>query len=151
MSPRNIAERRFMAVDVETGSVLRELCNRREIPIIEDEVCPDHIHMLPEIPPKYSISQIMGCFKGTSSPLIYEQWRKARYKYRGKQFWCRGDYFDTTEKNAQKMVEYTATIKRRRGGQSVNDGLALFMVSQVIHARTGSDALFRRGWQDEPY
>ena len=53
-----------MAVDVETGSVLKELCKRREIPIIETEVRPDHIHMLPEIPSEYSISQIMGSLKG---------------------------------------------------------------------------------------
>ena len=96
-----------MAVDVETGSVLKELCKRREIPIIEIEVRPDHIHMLPEIPPKYSVSQIMGSLKGKSSLLIYERWGNAKFRYRNREFWCRGDYFDTTGKNAQKIAEYT--------------------------------------------
>ena len=91
---------------LEIGSILRELCKRKEIPIIEAEVCPDHIHMLLEIPPKYSVSQIMGYLKGKSSLLIYERWGNARYKYRGRQFWCRGYYVDTTGKNTQKIAEY---------------------------------------------
>lgn len=64
---------------LEIGLILRELCKRKEIPIIEDEVCPDYIHMLLEIPPKYSVSQIMGCLKGKSSLLIYERRGNARY------------------------------------------------------------------------
>ena len=62
--------------------------------------------MLLEIPPKYSVSQIMGYLKGKSSLLIYERWGNARYKYRGRQFWCRGYYVDTTGKNTQKIAEY---------------------------------------------
>ena len=41
-------------------TILRELCSRKEIKIIEAELCPDHVHMLVEIQPKYSVSQIMG-------------------------------------------------------------------------------------------
>ena len=92
---------------LEIGSILRELYKRREIPIIETEVRPDHIHMLPEISPKYSVSQIMGSLKGKSSLLIYERWGNAKFRYRNREFWCRGDYFDTTGKNAQKTAEYT--------------------------------------------
>ena len=44
----------------DIGSILRELCSRKGIKIIEAELCPDHVHMLVEIPPKYSIPQIMG-------------------------------------------------------------------------------------------
>ena len=92
---------------LETGAILRELCRWKGIGIIEAEVCPDHIHMLPEIPPKYSVSQIMGSLKGKSSLLIYERWGNAKFRYRNREFWCRGDYFDTTGKNAQKTAEYT--------------------------------------------
>lgn len=91
---------------LEISSILRELCKRKEILIMEAEVCPDHIHMLLEIPPKYSVSQIMGYLKGKSSLLIYEKWGNARYKYRGRQFWCRGYYVDTTGKNTQRIAEY---------------------------------------------
>ena len=47
----------------EIGKILRSLCERKEIEIIEAELCPDHIHMLIAIPPKYSVSQIMGYLK----------------------------------------------------------------------------------------
>ena len=48
----------------DIGKTLRDLCERKGINIIEAECCPDHIHMLLEIPPKYSVSQIMGYLKG---------------------------------------------------------------------------------------
>ena len=52
---------------VEIGKILRELCGWKGVNIIEAEVCPDHIHMLVEIPPKMSVSSFMGFLKGKSS------------------------------------------------------------------------------------
>lgn len=77
------------------------------INIIEAEVCPDHVHMLLEIPPKYSVSGIMGYLKGKSSLMIYEKWGNMRYKYRNRQFWCRGYYVNTVEKH-MAIKEYIA-------------------------------------------
>ena len=51
-------------IRVDIGKILRLLCERKGIHIIEAECCPDHIHMLVEIPPKYSVSQIVGYLKG---------------------------------------------------------------------------------------
>ena len=59
---------------LKIGKILRELCNWKGLTIIEAEVCPDHIHMLIEIPPKYSVSGIMGFLKGKSSIMIYSRW-----------------------------------------------------------------------------
>jgi putative transposase len=73
---------------IEIGAILRKLCNWKGINIIEAEVCADHVHMLIEIPPKYSVSGIMGYLKGKSSLLIYERWGNAKYKYRNREFWC---------------------------------------------------------------
>ena len=73
---------------LEIGAILRELCSWKEVNIIEAEVCPDHIHMLLEIPPKLSVSSFMGFLKGKSSIMIYERWGNLKYKYRGRQFWC---------------------------------------------------------------
>lgn len=56
----------------EVGEILRTLCNWKKVKIIEAEVCPDHIHMLVGIPPKYSVSSFMGYLKGKSSLMIYE-------------------------------------------------------------------------------
>ena len=74
--------------------------------IIEAEVCPGHIHMLVEIPPKYAVSSFMGYLKGKSSLMIYEKYPELKYKYRNREFWCRGYYVDTVGKNAKRIEEY---------------------------------------------
>ena len=91
---------------LEIGQMLRELCKWKGIGILEAEVCPDHIHMLIMIPPKYSVSSIMGYLKGKSSLMIYDKWGDIRYKYRNREFWCRGYYVDTAGKNTQKIAQY---------------------------------------------
>ena len=74
--------------------------------IITAEVCPDHIHMLVEIPPKISVSSFMGFLKGKSSVIIFQKWGNMKYKYKGRSFWCRGYYVDTVGKNTKKIAEY---------------------------------------------
>lgn len=91
---------------LEIGQILRELCSWKEVNIIEAEVCPDHVHMLVELPPKLAISCFMGFLKGKSSIMIYEKWGNLKYKYRGRQFWCRGYYVDTAAKNTKIIQEY---------------------------------------------
>lgn len=71
---------------------MRTLCNWKKIRIVEAEVCPDHVHMLVEIPPKVAVSSFMGYLKGKSSLMIYEKSPELRYKYRNREFWCRGYY-----------------------------------------------------------
>ena len=58
---------------VEIGKILRELCNWKEVNILEAELCPDHVHMLVEIPPKMSVSGFVGFLKGKSTLLIFER------------------------------------------------------------------------------
>ena len=62
--------------------------------------------MLVEIPPKYSVSSFMGFLKGKSSIMIYEKWGNMKYKYRNREFWCRGYYVDTVGKNEARIAEY---------------------------------------------
>jgi len=91
---------------LEIGEILRELCRWKEVTILEAEVCPDHIHMLVEIPPKMSVSSFVGFLKGKSSLMIYDRWGNMKYKYRNRQFWCRGYYVDTVGKSTAKIQEY---------------------------------------------
>jgi len=93
----------------DIGKTLRLLCARKEINIIEAECCPDHVHMLVEIPPKYSVSQIVGYLKGKSSLMIFDRHANLKYKYGNRHFWCRGYYVDTAGKNAKKIEEYVRT------------------------------------------
>ena len=81
------------------------MCEWKKAAIIEAEVCPDHIHMLLEIPPKIAVSSFVGYLKGKSSLMIYEQFSNLKYKYRNREFWCRGYYVDTVGKNAKKIEE----------------------------------------------
>ena len=88
------------------GIILRKLCQQKSVEIIEAQACPDHIHMLISIPPKYSVSQIMGYLKGKSSLMLYEQFGDLKFKYRNREFWCRGYYVDTVGKNTARIQEY---------------------------------------------
>ena len=88
------------------GKILRQLREWKGVKIIEAEVCPDHVHMLVEIPPKMSVSGFMGYLKGKSATMLYEQFGELKYKYRNREFWCRGYYVDTAGKNTSRIAEY---------------------------------------------
>ena len=79
-------------IRTDIGSILRKLCEYKGVEIIEAETCPDHIHMLVSIPPKYSVSQFMGYLKGKSSLMIFDRHANLKYKYGNRQFWCKGYY-----------------------------------------------------------
>ena len=91
---------------LEIGKILKKLCEFKQVTIVEAEVCPDHIHMLVEIPPKMSVSGFVGYLKGKSSLIIYQRWGNLKFKYRNREFWCRGYYVDTVGKNKAKIAEY---------------------------------------------
>ena len=90
----------------EIGGIIRELCRWKGVELLSAEACPDHIHILVAIPPKMSVSSFMGFLKGKRSLMIYEKWGNMKFKYRNRQFWCRGYYVDTVGKNEKKIAEY---------------------------------------------
>ncbi len=90
----------------EIGKIIRELCERKGVEIIEAEACPDHIHMLVSIPPKLSVSEFMGYLKGKSSLMIFDKFANMKYRYGNRQFWCRGYYVDTVGRNKKVIAEY---------------------------------------------
>ena len=90
----------------DIGIMLRKLCEYKQVEIIEAEACKDHIHMLVSIPPKYSVSQIMGYLKGKSSLMIFEKYANMKYKYGNRHFWCRGYYVDTVGRNKKAIEQY---------------------------------------------
>ena len=91
---------------LEIGQMLRQLCNWYGVTLLEAEACPDHVHILVEIPPKHSVSSLMGYLKGKSSIMIYNKWGDLKYKYRNRSFWCRGYYVDTVGKNTKAITEH---------------------------------------------
>ena len=115
----------------EIGKIIRELCRWKGVDLLEAEACPEHIHILVEIPPKFSISNFMGFLKGKSSLMIYEKWGNMKYKYRNRQFWCRGYYVSTVGKNEKKIAEY---IKQ----QLSEDHMAEQLTLEAIDPFTGN-------------
>ena len=90
----------------DKGKILRQLCEAKQVEIIEAEACPDHIHMLVSIPPNISVSQFMGYLKGKSSLMIFDRHANLKYKYGNRHFWCRGYYVDTVRRNKERIAEY---------------------------------------------
>ena len=90
----------------DIGKILRDLCDRKGINIIEAECCPDHIHMLLEIPPKYSISQIMGYLKGKSALMMFDKHANLKYKFGNRHFRAEGYYVSTVGLNEQTIAKY---------------------------------------------
>ena len=109
-------------IKTDIGQILRKLCEYKGVEIIEAEACPDHIHMLVSIPPKYSISQIMGYLKGKSSLMIFDRHANLKYKYGNRQFWCKGYYVDTVGRNKKAIQEY---IKKQLQEDIVSDQMSL--------------------------
>ena len=96
----------YKNIRADVGQILATLCKRKGIEIIEAEAMPDHIHMLVRIPPKYSVSEVMGYLKGKSSLMIFEKHANLKYKYGNRHFWCRGYYVDTVGKNTAAIKKY---------------------------------------------
>ena len=82
----------------------------------------NHIHLFVEIPPKMSVSGFMGYLKGKSAAMMYEQFGELKYKYRSKEFWCKGYYVDTVGKNESRIAEY---IKNQLKEDRLGDQLSI--------------------------
>jgi putative transposase len=106
----------------DIGKILRTLCERKGVEIIEAEACSDHIHMLVSIPPKISVSSFMGYLKGKSSLMIFDRHANLKYKYGNRKFWAEGYYVDTVGKNKKKIEEY---IRNQIKEDMINDKMTI--------------------------
>ena len=98
----SILQRKESSDREDTAAAMREERGKNH----RGEACPNHIHLFVEIPPKISVSHFMGYLKGKSSTMLYEQFGELKYKYRNREFWCRGYYVDTVGKNESRIAEY---------------------------------------------
>ncbi|MDF2984717.1 MAG: transposase IS200-family protein [Eubacterium sp.] len=87
----------------DIGKMLRELCERKGIEIIEAECCKDHIHMPVRILPKYSVSDIMGYLKGKSSLMIFDKYANLKYKYGNNTFGVEGTMLKQSARMRKKL------------------------------------------------
>ena len=70
----------------DIGKILSMLCKRKGVRLIEGEMCPDHVHMLVEIPPSISVSSFVGYLKGKSTLMIFERHANLKYKFGNRHF-----------------------------------------------------------------
>ena len=112
---------------IAVGKILRQLCEWKNVKIVTAELCPDHVHMLVEIPPKMAVSSFMGYLKGKSTTMIYEQFPELKYKYRNREFWCKGYYVDTVGKNEGRIAEY---IKHQLEEDKLGEQLRILMADK---------------------
>lgn len=106
----------------DIGKILRKLCERKSVIILEASACQDHIHMLVSIPPKYAISDFIGYLKGKSSLEIFERHANLKYKYGNRRFWCKGYYVDTVGRNEKVIKKY---IQEQLQEDRISDQLVL--------------------------
>ena len=106
----------------DIANILSTLCKRKNVKIVEAEICPDHVHMLVEIPPSLSVSAFVGYLMGKSTLMIFERHANLKYKYGNRHFWCRGYYVDTVGKNEKKIAEY---VRNQLQEDIINDQISL--------------------------
>ena len=86
--------------------IIRNLCRYKGIEIIEGHMMADHVHLLLSIPPKYSVSEIMGYLKGKSALMIFDKHANLKYKYGNRHFWAEGYYVSTVGLNETTIRKY---------------------------------------------
>ena len=88
------------------GEIFRELALQKECKVVEGHPMPDHVHILVSIPPKYSVSQVVGYIKGKSAIQIARNFQGRKKNFVGQHCWARGYYVSTVGKDEDAVREY---------------------------------------------
>jgi putative transposase len=95
----------FGPVRVQIGKIIRELAQQKEIEVLEGNACPDHMHMVLRIPPKHSVSYVMGFLKGKSAIRVHNVFARKRALTQ-KSFWSRGYFVNTVGVDEEVIRKY---------------------------------------------
>ena len=114
----------FGVIRKHLGSVLHELAGQKECKILEGHLMIDHVHMCISIPPKYSVSNVVGYIKGKSAISIARRFMGRSRNFGGESFWARG-YFVSTVGLDEEMVK--AYIRHQEKEDEHYDQLKLGM------------------------
>ena len=96
----------YSQIRSDVGEILRRLCEYKGVEIIEGRLMPDHVHMLVAIPPKYSVSSVMGYLKGKSSLMIFDKHANLKCKFGNRKFWAEGYCVSTVGLNEAAIAKY---------------------------------------------
>ena len=104
--PKYRRKKLYKSIRKDLGREIRRLAICRECKILEGHMMGDHVHMLVEIPPKYSIAQVMGYIKGKSAIYIAREYGNREKYFSGQHFWARGYFVSTVGRNEEAIREY---------------------------------------------
>ena len=110
----------YYQLRADIQKIIKDLCKWKGIEIIEGHMMSDHIHLLLSIPPKYSVSQVMGYLKGKSAMMIFERHANLKYKFGNRHFWAEGYYVSTVGLNTATIQKY---IKEQEKEDQIMDKL----------------------------
>jgi len=113
----------YGALRQQLGEVLKQLAMQRESRIEEGHLMRDHVHMLISIPPKYSVSQVVGYMKGKSAIHIARTFMGKPRNFTGESFWARGYFVSTVGRDEKQIREY---IQKQEQEDQRIDQLTLF-------------------------
>ena len=116
--PKNRRKIIYGKLRKELGQILRRLCEYKGIEAVEGTLCRDHIHLCLSIPPKYSVSTIVGYLKGKSAMMIFERFSRLKRNFKGHSFWARGYYVSTVGLDEAKIRRY---IKNQHETEAIED------------------------------
>ena len=104
--PKCRRKRLYAQLRRDLGPVFRDLAEQKECRVEEGHLMPDHVHMLLSVPPKYSVSSVMGFIKGKSAIHIARVYAGRRRNFVGQHFWARGYWVSTVGKNEAAVRRY---------------------------------------------
>ncbi len=100
----------------QVGQILKRLCQQKGIDLLEGHLMPDHIHMCVSIPPKFSVSHVIGYLKGKSAILIHREALKIK-RVTGLHFWARGYCVSTVGLDEDAIRKYIREQEKADSGQ----------------------------------
>jgi putative transposase len=104
--PKCRRKRLYGEIAKKLGGIFHEWARQHESKILEGHLCPDHIHMLIEIPPKYAVSEVVGYIKGKSAIYIARTYLGRKQNVTGQNFWARGYYVSTVGRDEEAIKKY---------------------------------------------
>jgi putative transposase len=96
----------YNSLRTDLRDIIRDLCKWKGVEIIEGHMMADHVHLLLSIPPKYSVSEVMGYLKGKSAMMIFDRHSNLKYKFGNRHFWAEGYYVSTVGFNEATVAKY---------------------------------------------
>ena len=114
------------------------MTRKKRIEMVEAKACVDHIQMLVKIPPKYSVSRIVGYGQGKSALKIFDRFAKLKNKIGNRHFWAKGNYENTVGLNEATIKKY---IREQENADQMIDKVSVKELEDPSGVARATDAI----------